>query len=623
MTVLQFPLDPGTLLQNPQEFIVKIGYDSRDLGAYCFLRRSPQPRQPKKPQEVVLSSFSSKRAGQVARLITILSAMVTDKGLRPQTIIALWDPAARFVDWADQSGHENCLSGGDETRVAFRGWTAFVEERLRRHEIKGITARLLQRTVRDILELHTDDKHLSRGLRLVNSKQGNSSTQPASSHDFIQVIAVNQALFDGLSDLVIRNRDFPHRIPMPVSLGWADSYLWCFPNCTWHIPPSRRVEGSTLAKASWAFDYENGEVATAGTIRKHYKRPYAAMRAVARAHATLAASNVDPYCRMRFSLAKLASDAFLFLFLANTGCNLAVAMAIETDGTLDTVTANQSFRALKFRAGGKVVSVVTPASFVPTFRKFIELRKYLLRGQNYPYLFFAIRGRTDKEFVLDEVHDEVFDRLFCVLRGILPEVKVIGPRAIRASVDDYYRRTHDRSITARVMARSEAVTDKHYLAGSPIDHQDELTLFLEKVSKAARDQKVVASQRRPAGSKVLEEGGSCSSFGHPQALVPDVVVPDCRSGCLFCANRILIANHVDARKVASAAYLMEQLIMGPLSEEELRPKIEKCEEDLRSIAAFPGCDEMVRFVRKDVSENGNLTPYFRDKFDLFLELGVL
>lgn len=610
-------------IHNPQDFLVKIGRHSFDFGAYCYIRRSSARRHVGMPQRVVLSSFSSSRAVQIARLITMLSAMVLESGYRPRTIVSTWNSVKKFVDWADHAGHEHCLGGGEETRAAFRDWAFYVDERLRRHEIKAITASLLQRVVLDILERHTDDKHLSRGIRLVSNKQGSGSTEPASTHDFIRVLSVNHALFEGLSKLVVQRQSFPYKLEMPQSLGWTDSYLWCFPDSTWHMPPNRREAGSTGGRATWAFDYENGKVADVQTIGTHYKKPYSARRAVERAQATLAASNVDPFCRMRFSLARLASDAFLILFLANTGCNLSVAIEIESDGTLDSTTANQNYRALKFRAGGKLVSVVTPASFMPTLRLFLELRKYLLRGKDYPYLFFSFRGRTDDELVLEAVHEDVFERLLRVVRGVLPEVRPMRPREIRASVDDYYRRTYDRSITARVMGRTEAVTDRHYLAGSPIDHQDELTLFLEKVSKVAQNQKVVATTRRPSGAKVLEEGGSCSSFGHPQPLANDIAVPDCRSGCIFCVNRVLVANHIDARKVASAAFLMEQLIMGPLSETELRPKIEKCEEDLRLIAAFPGCHAMVAVVRRDVAENGNLTPYFRDKYELFLELGVL
>lgn len=623
MTLIQFPLDPETPLKNPQDFLFGIGHDSRDLGAYCYLHRLAARRKPGKPTKVALASFSSRRAGQIARLLTILSAMMVEGGLRPQTIIAIWDPVGKFLNWADQSGYDNCLNGGEETREAFRVWASLVEERLRRHEIKAVTASLLQRSVLDVLGLYAEDKHLSRGVRLVSGKQTSSGTEPVATKDFVQILAVQQALFDGLAKLVIDEQDFPYKLEMPQSLGWTDSHLWCFPDSTWHVAPSLRQSGLAVAEGTWAFDYKSGEIADVHAIRERYRRPNAARRAVARAQAALSASNSDPFCRMRVSLGRLASEAFLSLFLANTGCNLAVATSIETDGTLDSSTTNQSYRALKFRASGKVVAVVIPVAFMPTLRMYLKLREYLLRGKKYPYLFFSFRGRIHDELVPGAVHDEVFDRLSRFVQGVLPGVQPMRARAIRASVDDYYRRTNDRSITARVMGRTEAVTDRHYLAGSPIDHQDEMTLFLQEVSQAARRQAVVSSAHRPFGAKALEEGGSCSSFGHPQSLARDRAVPDCRTGCIFCANRVLIANQDDTRKVASAAFLMEQLIVGPLSEAELRPKIKKCEEDLKLIASFPGCEMMVNAVRKDVSENGNLTPYFRDKYELFLELGVL
>ena len=75
--------------------------------------------------------------------------------------------------------------------------------------------------------------------------------------------------------------------------------------------------------------------------------------------------------------------------------------------------------------------------------------------------------------------------------------------------------------------------------------------------------------------------------------------------------------------MASAAFLMEQLISGPLSEAEFRPQIDKCDDDLAKIGAFADCADMVARVKKDVFENGNLTPYFADKFQLFLSLGVI
>lgn len=86
---------------------------------------------------------------------------------------------------------------------------------------------------------------------------------------------------------------------------------------------------------------------------------------------------------------------------------------------------------------------------------------------------------------------------------------------------------------------------------------------------------------------------------------------------------MLLAEEEDARKVASAAYVMEQLILGPKHEESFRPLIAKCDEDLKKIAAFPNCRPIVEKMRKEVYEDENLTPFWADKYQLFLELGVI
>jgi len=173
------------------------------------------------------------------------------------------------------------------------------------------------------------------------------------------------------------------------------------------------------------------------------------------------------------------------------------------------------------------------------------------------------------------------------------------------------------------MGHSEEVADKNYLAGSPVDHKTELTQFFDQVACAANKQKIASDDVLLRDLKKLEEGGRCADFGHPEALAAKVPLPNCRQGCLFCVNRVLVANEEGVRKDASAAFLMEQLISGPLAEMEFRPQIEKCTDDLSSIAAMNGCEELVAWVKRDVFVNGNLTPYFADKYQMFLELGVL
>jgi hypothetical protein len=153
-----------------------------------------------------------------------------------------------------------------------------------------------------------------------------------------------------------------------------------------------------------------------------------------------------------------------------------------------------------------------------------------------------------------------------------------------------------------------------------------MSVFLVAVSDSARRQRVVSSSDAKPEAPPLEQGGHCHGFGSPEPLADKVPVqPNCSDsgGCMFCFHRVLIAGEEDARKVASAAYVMEQLILGPMHAEALQPLISKCDEDLEKMAAFPGCRAIVDMAKKDVYENENLTEFWADKYQLFLELGIL
>jgi hypothetical protein len=261
---------------------------------------------------------------------------------------------------------------------------------------------------------------------------------------------------------------------------------------------------------------------------------------------------------------------------------------------------------------------------MPHLRRFMALRRYLLDTNTFPYMFFTL-GKTNAELPAKQIGSEPIRSLYTnVLRAIDPELPGVSPRKLRASVADWYQRYHDASVTAKVLQNSEQTVQKHYDAGSATDHREELSLFLDSVSESAKRQRVIAI--KSADIQQLDEGGHCVSFGNPDALADHVPVqPNCKDsqGCLFCVHRVLVACEEDARKVASAAFVMEQLILGPKHEETLRPLIVKCDQDLEKIAAFSNCRTMVERVREDVFENGNLTPFFADKYQLFLELGVI
>lgn len=628
----ELPLTKNTRILHPEQVILKITW-SYDVGAFCYALRSHKKRKPGQPSEVVADSFLKQRPNQILQIIKALSLLITDGGKSMATVMCYARDLKAFLDWADANGQHDCLSGGNATRQAYLGWAEDTRERYRRQEIgdKAYNHRLY--FVRDLLQATTGHEGLHRGTRMVKRYQNpNGGTEPLAEHDFSHAVALNQALFDGLCGLILEHQPFPYKLVLPATLGWAENHLWLFPTQLWCLPPHQwGAQREKLSKPYWPYDYAAGRLATPDEIAHRYaigrfpsSRSKVAKKQIAKAQARINAANADERNSIRIMLGMIAHNAFLFLFFCNTGANESVVREIETEGQIDAATLNQQYRSIKFRAGGKPITLTVPANFMPSLRRFMELRLYLLGAGAFPYLFFTLginNAKSPGQIGIGSLES----LLKTVLRTIDPQLPRMASRKLRASVADWYQRHHNASVTAKVLQNSEQTAQKHYDAGSMTNHREELSLFLHSVSESAKRQRVI-SIKAVADIRLLEEGGRCDSFGNPEALANHAPVkPNCKDsqGCLFCIHRVLVACEEDARKVASAAFLMEQVILGPKHEEILRPLIVKCDEDLKKIAAFGNCHMMVERVRKDVFQSGNLTPFFADKYQLFLELGII
>lgn len=629
---LELPLGKNTRIVHPEQVILSIDSRSYDLGAFCFTVRSSKRRKDGQPREVVLSSFLKQRPRQILQLIKALSRLITDGGKRVATAKGHAHCLKLFLDWADSNGLHDCLAGGEATRHAYLAWAEDTREHYRRQEFGETAHNQRLDFVRELLEATTGLEDLQRGTRKVKKRSNpNGSTEPLAPHDFAHAVTLNQALFDGLCDLVLEQRPFPYKLLLPATLGWAENHLWLFPTQVWRLPPHQwGVEREKRAHGCWAINYAAGRLATPDEIAHRYAKWHfpssqrkRAKKFISVAQARINAANGDARDRIRIMLGMIAHNAFLFLFFCHTSANGSVAREIETDGEIEAATRNQRFRSIKFRAGGKPIALIVPTTFMPSLRRFMELRRYLLNDKAFPYLFFTLGFRNAK--LPAQIGSVPLLSLYKhLLRTLDPQLPRMSSRKLRASVADWYQRHYDASVTARVLQNTEQTVQKHYDAGSTTGHREELSLFLDSVSQSAKRQRVVPV--KAVDTRPLEEGGGCDSFGHPDALAEHVPVkPNCRDsqGCLFCTHRVLVACEEDTRKVASAAFVMEQIILGPQHEKALRPLIAKCDEDLEKIAAFGNCRAMVGRVRKDVFENGNLTPFFADKYQLFLEIGVI
>lgn len=635
---LELPLKAHTRILHPEQVILKIGHYYHDLGALCYALRSNTMRKSGQPREVVISSLIKQRPKQILQLIKALSGLYADGGKGLRTVDNYSGNLKKFLDWADTNSLHDCLAGGDATRNAFRAWAADTQERYKRQEFGEMAHNQRLALVSELLQATTGLDDIMRGIRKVKHVSNpNGGTAPLALHDFAHGVALNQALFDGLCDLVLDQNPFPYKLDLPASLGWTENHLWLFPTHVWRLPPRLwSAEREKLgASSSWAYDYENGRLATPDEIAHRYgfsnfpsERRQRARVAIKGAQTRMDAANADPQDSYRIMLGMLAQRAFLFLFFCNTGGNVQVVLDLETDGNPpEATTLKQGWREIKYRAKGKIVALRAPVNFLPRLRRFMELRSYLLKnkGKTFPYLFFTYGVENAKAAA--KLHNAPLQSLYIhVLQMIDPNLPPMQSRVLRASVDDYYQRLHGPVVAAAVMGHTVETEEKKYNAGSEHEHHEELSLLLTKVAESARKQRVIPVKSINPDTPPLEGGGRCESYQHPEPLADNPPVkPDCKDsqGCLFCKHRVLVADEEDVRKVASAAYVMEQLLIGPQHEEALRPLISKCDEDLEKIAAFRNSRAMVNTVRKDVYQNEHLTPFWADKYQLFLELGVI
>ncbi|HAS5616276.1 TPA: hypothetical protein I7E53_004031 [Vibrio cholerae] len=630
--VLELPLKEGVRILHPEQVILKIGSDYREIGAFCYSLRSDKRRKPGQPTEVVLSSFLKQRPKQMLQAIKVLSA--ASEGKAPATVSSSAFYLKTLLDWADANDHSNCLAGGDATHNAFRAYAADVADRFGRQGLSSNAANRLQTEVCALLVAITGVENLARGVRIIKNRDwANGGTKPVPDHEFAHMLAMSMSLFDGLCDLVLNHRPFPYKLDLPKSLGWEQNHLWVFPTRPWYLPPHQwdpSVRKNLGTNASWPYDYQHGRLATEEEIWYRYKAPTqraqrdGATYKIRAAKRRLDTANADPHNHWRFKLGMLAHNAFCWLLHANSGGNQQPILDLETDGTVETTVAQQGFRNTKFRAAGAKVFIPIPAKFLPSLRKFMKLRAWLLDGTFCPYLFFTF-GNHRVMPTPQRAHDLILWYYIETIRRIDPSLKPILAQKTRATVNDSLLRKNDASVVSKILGHTEATELAKYGRGSPVDHRDELTFVLEKISMVAKRQAVTLI-RADLGkqSKPLEQGGSCTHYGHPEAMTDEPALrPDCAGGCWFCNHRMLVADELDARKVASAAFVMEQLILGSQHEAKLRPLIVKCETDLDCIAQTNDCHVMVEQVRRDVFEDGNLTSFWAEKYHLFLELGVI
>ncbi len=594
---------------------------SVDIGALCYLSREPRiARQGGRQhlgRKVVVNSYDSARAAKIRMLIAQVVAELKNSGRRSRTVAGKILSLIAFMDWTDDNGYRTALDGDAQSESAIREYVGHLRERVRAGTLSNNTAACEQRSVISIMSDFLDRDDLTHGLNLLSTRDGHvQPTVPPCEESQAKVLAMCEALFNGITPFLLENQPYPHRLVMPGYLAWNEEGLWMFPTTKWCLsPPDRSSIGGTSGGIYLAYNYSNGRLRTKEEILRcnPSRSPRNAATSSRRAARLIANANANPFHPHRQQLGKLASNAFVLLFVAQTGMSVAQLANLPWNGNFEVGVERQQFRSVKARAGGREVFFEIPSSFLPTFRLYLTLRDYVLHEETNEFLFPLVAKPA--------FGNDVFKRLFSVLHMIDPQLPRIKSRQWRAAKSDWLIKNTDIATTALILQNSERTVVASYAAGSATGHLDEMADFLDRVTETV----VSAGQAIEQG--IDRAVGTCTSVGEPNPVAgASVITPDCKGseGCLFCDKFKVHADERDTRKLLSCQYCIGKTLSLFKSEEKFQqvvnPALARIQQLLDEIARR---DELlVKRVTQEVLEEGELDPYWASTMTMFIELGV-
>jgi hypothetical protein len=622
--LIQLPLVDGAELPHPERAILVFpGGGTMDFGVLCYRVRG-EFRKYKRGEHaageipVDIKSLDRNRIPAIREVIVHISNLLSHDGNRPATANTNALAIRSFFNHCQGIGDFNFLNIIDAKDALMR-YSSYLRGRVSDNSFSPNTAALHQRYALAALAAITESDTLQQGIPIIRyDRDAFTPTIPPSGDELGRVLALCTSLFDGFTALCLENQPFPFALKVPRFLGVLDDVLRVTPLARmWCIPPHLRPIRDTLG--SWGFDDETGQVSSIDAIAHRYPRRVAAQRAINIARAMMESANSHDRHDSRIRLAFHAHSAFLVLFIANTSMNSAGIRELPWDDNYEVGSERQGFRTIKYRAGAKTISVEIQAIFLPSFKKFLKLRKFILGDRHFQWLFIA-KGRSVRQnFKQLDANGSWLDQMYHHVLWWAPDLPRLGVRKLRAAKSDWALRHDSPSVAAVLLQNSEETILRSYAEGSPTIQEDEFAILFDRVKSV-----VVDAGQDDSGVDIPV--GKCRSHGKPVKIERAAVEADCSTpeGCLFCDKYKIHADERDVRKILSCRYCIQQTSHLADDEEHFETIFKPIFSRIKSIldeieGRLPG---VVGKVAMEV-EGGDLDPYWARKLEMIIELGLV
>lgn len=587
------------------------------LAGVLYQKREHTPNAHAQHLFVDKDSFKKERGVILDYLLEEVVLAEYQRGLASSTIFKHLKNSIHFIDWADSNGVD-FNSDRDAARAAYEQYTMHLKNSIRAGVFKNPVAGVRQAQAIKMLRAIFSDKqgYISSGIPLIPYKDVSAnSTGLEKSDDMDRRYAFRfyNDLFNQIADFLLSQNKYPFVLNLSGKKCWLLPFESRFP---W-------VVGEHNPNIVRAFDFEMGDLMDSekmqslyGVSRKNVNGAKSQLRTRMRKH------NKAMDTSARLYLGTMGMKAYYMLFLALTGMNDSTAATLPWSDEYEVGKEQQKFRNIKYRAGNKLVEFQLQSRFIGAFKKFLQLRSFVLNGHSSEYLFFNHYGKSSSLTVEQSSGKYSSSINRYMKKWVDPDLPVINSRQSRVNKTHWAIENHGVAAASQLAQSSMAVIVKAYTGESESSSAKQLTDYFHKLNKA-----IIVKDG--AGTELGI--GQCMHPDDPKANIalPGVTVKCNQSyGCLFCEQFRVHADESDAHKLYSALYVIDESRYIAKDEEHFRsvlgPVAERIESVLDKLSTCDGgMAALLQKVKKNVYEDEILHPYWEHKLATLARMGVL
>jgi len=610
---------------------IKIDGFRHNLSHIMYSKVKKIKRSGTKPQIIKVDDSSYEHHRHIIIDSIINNILIkSQKGLSSSSLSTTITESIYYLDWLKETS-KTFPTDIKNARDNYIDYTYFLKDCVRKGKYKNPVAQRKQKAALELLVIYFDDKEkdISTYIKPIptnNHFYGHTTVDPK---DIEYAFNFYYKFFDQVADFLLEKKPYPYKISLPYG-----------PALLWAAETSVIPEGVDSYKRMNCVDYENARILDEKELLyKTYNRPdwdtlssdskakikYQELTRRKEQIKKIELLNQDTRHPYRLVLGSKALKAYYIVLLTLTGMNDSLLATLRWDNDDFAEGKNsQGFRAIKRRAKNKPVLFEIQNEFMPSFRKFLKLRQFVLDGNPFEYLFFNGYGKSAKFSVAQKQGKFTGVITGKTFPNLDPNLPILGAKKFRVYKGKWVRNVSGIFVAASMLQHDIETHIEDYHGETEEEQMVQVGNFMSSVHEQ------ISLQRNKYETKTIS--GSCSNYNVPDsALKDDSITPNCSipETCFFCSKYRIHPDEEDIRKILSMEYVIREIsihnarslkhfdkVMGPI--------LDRIDELLTALQEYKnGIDTLIINIRKDVFEQENLTPYWENKIAVLWRQGVI